>query len=160
MRAANPMIVLGLALALAACNLKALAPDEAVQKAAAQAYAEFVTGQDDALLSDLPKDIEPVQQRKLIDALREIVPEGEGKPGVLVGWNTNVTPGHETSVLTYRYDYAKSAEMFTTTLERDGKSNPWRLAGLSVQPGPANAGGMTFGVLPNPPPVRTIPAGS
>lgn len=161
MRSANLAVAVVLLTGLGACNLKALSPDDVSEGIASKAYAEFVTGQDDALLADMPKDTDPAQQRRLLNALRAVVPEGQGQPGQLVGWHFNTGTNGKSMTLTYRYDYAGGHVLFETALARMHDSDPWKVVGVNVAPASSSdQKAPNFGQLPSPPPPKTAHAGS
>jgi hypothetical protein len=122
---------------LAACNTKDLVVDPKAEAAAQQAYAQFVTGQDDALLAGMPDDAKTPAAHKMVAALRELVPAGPATAAKLIGWRANSTTSGPNQVIIYRYDYGADHLTIATTLVRANDSAPWRVLGFNVKPSAA-----------------------
>jgi hypothetical protein len=151
---ARLLAAMAMTLVLSGCNAKGLlAPDPAAQKVAEAAYAHLVMGEYSDLTADWPAEYKTPQQLKLIAALREMIPEGQAKPGLLVGINKNVTTSGHTQALTYDYDYGAEKVRVTATLQRKDDTQAWKLMGLNMAPA-VDSGGFDFGHASAPPPVK------
>lgn len=151
-------------LLLAACNVKdMLKPDPEAQTAAEAAYAEIVRGETDKLFAHMPKEVDTPQQRRMVTALREIIPNGPAT-GQITGVNKNVSTGGQTQVLTYIYDYGHEKVQFSATLQRKDDKAAWRAVGFNLSPAAASADGFAFGKALSAPPLKPVsskaPAGS
>jgi hypothetical protein len=124
--------------AQAGCNPKDLIVDPAAETAAQQAYVRFVTGQDDALLADMPADSKTAAGHKMVAALREMVPSGPATAAKLIGWRANVTTSGPNQIIAYRYDYGGEHLTISTTLVRTDNTAPWRVYGFNIKPSSAD----------------------
>jgi len=106
------------AASLSSCGLS-LKPDPIAFDQAQKAYVELVSGQDDQLMSQLPKEVQNPTTRRTMAAMRAILPPGQATPAKLVGWNDTVgTSGHvETVVMLYDYpgEHILAQAQFTKT---------------------------------------------
>jgi hypothetical protein len=161
MKLARQFFVLVLVLTMSACNPKNLVLDPKAQAQAQEAYAQFVTGQDEVLITRMPPAANTPMQHKMIAALRELVPTTKADAATLVGWHSYAGTGGLTQEFVYRYDYGADHVTFATNFARSKDDAPWVLQGFNVQPStPEQVSAPSQGEAGPIPPLKTKPAGS
>ncbi|HVY88139.1 MAG TPA: hypothetical protein VG942_04680 [Hyphomonadaceae bacterium] len=134
MQLRNWLVVLS-AVALTACGLP-MAPDEALLAQNDQVYADVVLGKNDAFFARLPKNFDTPQQRKMLAAVRQIIPDGKATAAQLTGWNAYSGTDGQREALVVRYDYGSDHVTVATTFNRPNSAQPWGLFSFNLSPTP------------------------
>jgi hypothetical protein len=117
---------------LGACSMPDLKPDPALIERSEHIYEDLVLAKDDAVLKAMPAEYRTDQQRKLIAAIRALIPDGRSSPGKLVGWRNNSTTSGQAAIIIQRYDYSDQHVLMTAQFARKTNSEPWALYGFNL----------------------------
>jgi hypothetical protein len=146
------------AVALTACSLP-MAPDEGLLAENDQIFADVVLGKNDAFFARLPKNLDTPQQRKMMTAVRQMIPDGKATAVQLVGWNAYSGTDGQREALTVRYDYGSDHITAATTFGRSNGAQPWELLGFHLSPTtPELVNSPSIGAPRRAPPVRPADA--
>jgi hypothetical protein len=124
-------VLIFLALALAACQ-PAAKPDAAAVAANRTLFDQIRTGQDQAVLSQLPAGPKRDEMTAVLTRLKTVIPPTQPVSATPVGASLATTPGGRVEVLVMEYDFPQRTVRLATTLAEPKGTQGWKLANFNL----------------------------
>lgn len=129
------------AMLLAGCSemIASTAPDGA-DAAADRTYQLLAKGEIDTLMTDGGPEMQTAEAQEGIAQMIAMIPKEAPIGSRILGWNTHVQVGKETTaVIRRQYDYASIVVITEATLTRKNKSERWVTRGFNLKVDPKAA---------------------
>jgi hypothetical protein len=124
-------VLIVLALALAACQ-QALKPDPAAVSQNRALFDQIRTGQEQAVLAQLPVEANKQEMAAMLARLKAVIPADAPKSAQPVGVTEGTTAAGRVEALVVEYDFADRTIRFATTLGEPKGEHGWKLHSFSL----------------------------
>jgi hypothetical protein len=124
-------VLIFLAVVLAACQGPAK-PDQPALDANRALFDQIRTGNDQAVLAQLPPETKKDETAALLVRLRSLIPPTPPRSATPVAATVATTPGGRIEALVVEYDFADRTIRFTSTLTEPKGTQGWKLHSFSA----------------------------